>query len=243
MEIRGILAWLVILGLLAAVILTAAIKPQYSFSIEPAKDVLTVSGESVVTTAPDKAEIYVRIETEAETAKEAKDANAEISAKVKEALLNAGVEKTDIETSQFNLYPKQKYIEENETYITIGYVLQNVMKVTTKKVDKAGELVDVAVNAGANGIDSVYFGLTKEKRQEIEKEALAKATEIAKARAKALSEAAGVDLKKLVSVTGGSNYAPFPVFRTLATAKAPTEISPQQLEVQGNAQLVYEIGG
>lgn len=244
MEFKDIFGGILILGLVAAIIVMAAIKPQYSFSLEPAKDVLTVSGDGTVTTMPDEAEIYINIFTQGETAEEAKNLNSEISANVIDALDDEGISKDDIETYSFNLYPRQKYIEEEETYIITGYELRNVLKATTKEIDEAGKFIDAAVSAGANSIDRVVFDLTTERQEEIDREALAKATDVAKARATAMAEAAGVELQKLVSVDGSSSYQPFfarPEATRVMGAAEETAVLPQDLEVSATAKLVYEI--
>lgn len=248
MEIRGILSYIVILGLVAAVVLTAAIRPNYSLNMQPARNVLTVSGESTITTSPDKAEVYLNIEKKAETADGARILNSEASNAVIAALKAMGIKKEDIETTSFTIYPEQRYDEDTEEYITTGYVVRNVIKVTTYKAEEAGEIIDTAVKAGANSVENVNFGLTTEKKQKVDKEALAAAAELAKSRAEAMADAAGVSLKKLTNVEGSSGYTPYIYYGARmemamdsAAKAAPTAIMPQTLEVRATSTLVYEI--
>ncbi|HII16052.1 MAG TPA: SIMPL domain-containing protein [Nanoarchaeota archaeon] len=246
MEIKGLMAGIILLGLVAAVVVMAAVKPDNYFTMSPAKDVLTVSGESTVTTAPDKAELYVNVETKAEAADAARGENARVSSAVSAALRSAGLGKDEIETASYNIYPQQRYDEETQEYITTGYIARNVFKISTKKLDGLGNYIDTAVAAGANSVDSINFVLSAEKKQEVDREALAKAAGIAKTRAEAMADAAGVNLEKLVSVEGGSSYAPYMYYRDSGamSAKAesvPTEISPQSLEVRATSTLVYQI--
>lgn len=247
MEIRGILSYIMIIGLVAAVVLTAAIRPNYSLNMQPAKNVLTVSGESTITTSPDKAEIYLNVEKKSETADGARILNSEASNSVIAALKAAGIKKEDIETSSFTIYPEQRYDEDTERYITTGYVVRHVIKATTYDVEGAGQLVDTAVKAGANSVENVNFGLSIEKKQKVDKDALAKATELAKSRAESMADAAGVELKKLASVEGGSSYSPFMYYgarmemAAMDSKAASTSIMPQTLEVRATSTLVYEI--
>ena len=247
MEIKGIWAGLILIGLVAAVIVMAAVQPANYFSMQPAKDVLTVSGESTITTAPDKAELYVNVETKAETADATKTENARVSAEVMSALKSAGIDKTEIETASYNIYPQQRYDEETQEYVITGYIARNTLKISTKKLDNLGSYIDTAVAAGANSVDNINFVLSPEKKQEVDTEALAKAADVAKARAEAMADAAGVSLEKLVSVEGGSSYMPYIYRGDAMMAKAegassvPTEISPQSLEVRATASLVYQI--
>jgi len=238
----------IMIGLVAAIIVMAAIKPDYSFSIQPATDVLTVYGAGVVTAMPDKAELYINVFTEAATAEEAKDQNADISDDVSKALKGADVNKDDIETSSYKLYPKTKWMQDEEEYITIGYEVRHTMKITTEEIDDVGILIDVAVNAGANSVNQVIFDLTDETKNKFEKEALAKATAEAMSRAEAMANAAGVNLEKLVSMDGNTGYTPyFGAMTEMAmlggrdeTQKA-TSIMPESLEIRASVSLVYEI--
>ena len=163
MEIKGILSYIVIIGLVAAVVLTAAIRPDYTLNMQPAKNVLTVSGESTITTSPDKAEIYLNVEKKAETADGARVLNSEASNAVIAALKADGLKKEDIETSSFSIYPEQRYDEDTQEYITTGYVVRHVIKATTSKAEESGQLIDIAIKAGANSVENVNFGLTTEK--------------------------------------------------------------------------------
>ena len=138
MEIKGILSYIVIIGLVAAVVLTAAIRPDYTLNMQPAKNVLTVSGESTITTSPDKAEIYLNVEKKAETADGARVLNSEASNAVIAALKADGLKKEDIETSSFSIYPEQRYDEDTQEYITTGYVVRHVIKATTSKAEESG---------------------------------------------------------------------------------------------------------
>ena len=75
---------------------------------------------------------------------------------------------------------------------------------------------------------------------------LQKPTELAKARAESMADAAGVKLNKLASVEGGSSYMPYIYYgarmEMASSAKdAGTSIMPQALEVRATATLVYEI--
>ncbi|MDD4878194.1 MAG: SIMPL domain-containing protein [Candidatus Nanoarchaeia archaeon] len=248
MEIRGILSYIVIIGLVAAVVLTAAIRPNYSLNMQPARNVLTVSGESEITTSPDKAEIYLVVEKKSETADGARILNSEASNSVIASLKNAGIKKEDIETSSFSIYPEQRYDEDTEKYITTGYVVRHVIKATTYEVEGAGQLVDTAVKAGANSVENINFGLSIEKKQKVDKDALAKATELAKSRAESMADAAGVSLEKLISVEGGSSYVPYIYYGARmemamdsGAKTASTSIMPQTLEVRATSTLVYEI--
>ena len=116
------------------------------------------------------------------------------------ALKKEGVKDKDIETSQFSIYPRYEYEEVVEinlrksNQILSGYEVVNVLKVTTQDLEKAGKLIDAAVDAGANDIERVTFGLTKEKEKEVKQQAMNLASNDAKEKAVALATNLGVAL-------------------------------------------------
>jgi uncharacterized protein YggE len=211
------------------------------------RNTISVSGNGKVSTQPDKAELYIRVNTEGTTASAAKDANSNLAKKVIDALVGQGLKKSDIETNYYYLNKKQEWDENTKKYVDIGYEVNHVLKVTTKDLDNVGKLLDTAVNAGANGIDSVSFGLTEEKQKEVSREALRMASVNAENKAEAIVGSVGVSLGKLVTISE-SNYNYMPYVRNMMYDKtassapmAETNIMPETLEVTATVNLVYEI--
>lgn len=66
---------------------------------------ISVSGEATRTVSPDLLVMGIAVETENETASGAESANARMTAKVKNALLAAGVQESEIETASYYTYP------------------------------------------------------------------------------------------------------------------------------------------
>ena len=209
------------------------------------KNAITVSGTAKLEVEPDQVEIYVKIETFDEKAENAKNENAKVADRVIKALKRQGIKDDDIETTSFFLNPKYRYDRNKNENILQGYTLTNVLKVTTKDVDDAGKIIDTAVDNGANGIDRVSFGLSKEKQKEVSGEALIRAAEVAKDKAESLASSLGINLGEVVSIQESQfdfikfDYAP----RLLeaAVAETGTEIIPGKVEVSARVTLSYEI--
>ncbi len=249
MEQKSILLTMLVIGLVVtSVILAINMKTGeivVSGAGEQQRNTITVSGNGKVSTQPDKAELYVKIITEGTTATAAKDANSKISEQVIDAMKNSGVAKSDMETSYYYLNKKQEWDDDKKKYVDVGYEVNHVLKVTTKDLDKVGNLLDTAVNAGANGIDSVVFDLTDEKRKEVSSEALKISSRNAENKARSIADSVGVKLGKIIAITESEfNYMPYRVSNVLyekAEAAPATEILPQTLEVTATVSLVYEI--
>ena len=212
---------------------------------------VSVSGTSTLTVDPDKAEIYVKIATLEKTAQDSKNKNSQISGNVVKALKKEGVKDSDIETAQFNIYPKYDYEEvpqipvRNPKQVLAGYEVDNVLKVTTKDLEKIGRLIDVAVNNGASEVERVSFGLTKEREKDIKQQAMIMASNDAKDKAVALVTNLEVGLGKPISISETNfYYQPYTLYSgaaQLEKSAAETTINPQKLDVSATINLVYEI--
>jgi len=167
---------------------------------------LNVNGVGVAYLTPDIAYIYIGVHTEATTAEEAVSANNAKTVAVKQALDNAGVEKKDISTTNFSIYPSQQYLPDG----TMGgaiYMVDNTVYVTVRNLEQLGKLLDDVVSAGANSINSIQFDVA-DKTAAI-KEARAQAVEDAKVQAEELAAAAGVELGNLQNISYYDN-SPYP---------------------------------
>jgi uncharacterized protein len=210
------------------------------------RETVTVSESVELETAPNEVEIYLEIETEADTAKDAKNKNAKIEDAVRDALDDYGIDNGQLETTSYYLNEQQKWDRDKEEYISTGWRLSHILRVTTDDVKNAGEIIDEAVNAGATGINNVNFGLTNAKEREVKAEALAEAAQKAESKAQAIVDAVGVELGDFVSITESSYYNSYPRY-AYATAEmamdssAGTSISPQEVSVSGTVTLTYEI--
>ena len=210
------------------------------------QDVLTVTGFAQETVAPDKAEIYISVETLEKTANNSQDKNAQISANVLSSLKAMGVKETDIETESYTIFPKEQWDDKYTESKIVGYTVVNTIKVTTKDIANAGKYVDAAVNAGANRIDRVVFDLTKEKEKQISQDLLAKAGASAKEKADVIAKSLGVTAGKVVTVSE-YNYNVQPYYYANANTlnvkaeAADTTISPKNILASAYITVSYKI--
>ncbi|TXI86857.1 MAG: DUF541 domain-containing protein, partial [Cupriavidus sp.] len=117
---------------------------------------LSAYGETRV--APDMATINLGVQTDAPTAAEALKANGTRMNQVMAALKKAGIAERDIQTSNLNLNAQYAY-EQNQPPKLTGYQASNQVTVTVRDLSKLGAAVDATVNAGANTVNGISFGL------------------------------------------------------------------------------------
>jgi uncharacterized protein YggE len=163
---------------------------QVQLKIEPANRTLTVSAEERVTADPDLAILHIGFETQPSDAKTAYAAGAKTSNDIVAALKQAGIPETSIRS-------------ESQHLDSIGYKSHKfklVQQWTVKTPpERAAEILDVAVSAGA--IDSGQIDWTVKDEKALEDQALEKAVARAKADAAVLARGMGVQLGPLVYVT------------------------------------------
>ncbi len=211
---------------------------------------ISVGGMAELTVSPDQAEIFIRIETDEPTANRAQEENARLTNTVRDALKKEyNLDDDQIETSSYNLWPKQEWNSDTKRYTKTGFTVQHVLKVTTDDIDKVGDMLDTAVQNGANGIDHVSFTLSDKLTKDVREQALGRAADNAHQKAKALAETLGVRLGSVSSVTENNYYyQPYDYMPVAAVDMAEnsarsfkTDISPQDVDVRADLQVAYEI--
>ena len=241
----------IIIGVLlvAAVLITACAPQQITVNNQPERNMLSVSGEGRIDVNPNKAELVIATQTNASTAKEAQFKNRELSNAVIEALKGAGVKAEEIETLDYDLSPLYDWNSKTGERMDKGFQLVHRTKVTTQNLEIAGSLIDLAVQSGANRVDSITFGLTKTAEKQAKGEALAQAAQEATSKAQSIAANVGVTLGKVAKVSENANYQPYyQRFESYGAksmmadaAPQPTDVSPKKVTVSATISLDYEI--
>jgi uncharacterized protein len=222
---------------------TATPTPAPGEPAAPSSEVVrtvSVSATGSAAAAPDQATISLGVRTQGETAEESLDENNEQMAALIATLREAGVASRDIQTSDFSIYP-QYADSTNGTLRITGYEVSNRVIVTVRNLANFGEVLDAAVEAGGNQVDSIQFGfndpaaLLDQAREQAMAEAARKATQLA--------TLADVQVGTVVSISE-SGDVPQPIFargvmEQAADAAVPVEIGESAVSV--TVQVTYEL--
>ena len=203
---------------------------------------LTVSAEGRSLRAPDLAELSGGVVTIASTAAQAMRDNAQKMAAVVAAVRKAGIAERDIQTAGLSLQPQYRY-ENNQAPILTGYQATNTVSLRLRQLPDAGRLLDTLVSVGANQISGPVFRV--ENSDAALDEARIAAVAAAKARADLYAKAAGVRLKRIMTLSESGGYEPP---RPLAgmqmramKAEADTPVMPGEIALTVTVNLVYEL--
>ena len=202
-----------------------------------------VSGSGTAYLVPDIAYIYVGVHTEKLTASEAVTENNSQTQKMIQALTDFGIDAKDIRTTNFSIWPQDKYdpLSGTPTGEKV-YSVDNTVYVTVRDLAKLGDLLDTVVAAGANTVNSIQFDVAD--KDEALKQARADAVKNAAKQAQELADAAGVKLGDIQSI-GFYDSSPYPVFDGkgggAATEAAAVPIQPGQLTFTVTVNVTYEL--
>jgi uncharacterized protein YggE len=161
-----------------------------------------------------------------------------------QAVMNAwragGIAEKAIQTVGLDLFPEYARPEATDVESLIGY--KAVMRVQVRTTpDRAGSLVDAALQAGANRLEGVAF--SREDNDKARQEAIAKAMDKAMAEAKAALGTLDLKVKEVtkIDISGGSTPPIMPYAGGFAMERAQavsTPVAPGELEIRAAVTLV-----
>lgn len=158
-----------------------------------------VSGTGRVFVTPDTAIASIGVEITAPTLSAATKESSDKMTAVLNAIKAQGVDAKDIQTSSYNVYPLTNNPKEGESPVVTAYRVSNIVTVKVRKVADVGKVLDAALEAGANSINSVYFTVNDPTKAQDEARTLA--VKDAMAKAQTLATAAGVKVGKLFAIS------------------------------------------
>ena len=240
MKMNRILPAVAVLALLLTIFAISASAQSVANTL--AMRTIEVDGNGETRTSPDTADLDLAIDTQAKTAEEAANRNAALATKVIDALKSKLGDKGKITTGGYSLNPEYDQRPTQKPTI-IGYNAQNTVTVNTGALDLIGALIDSAIAAGANRVNSLSFSVKDDTKARTE--AIGIATRDARAQANALAAALGVKLGKVVKATTVSEVRPIPMQRVgmamAMSAKVATPVEPGEVTVPATVSLTFEI--
>jgi len=208
--------------------------------------VLSTSGQGEAKVAPDRASVLVNVQARGVTAAVAASENAQKTQTVLDALGKLGLSRDQLSTEGYTVYPEVRYDKDGASPHVVAYVVTNTIRAETKRPEQAGTIVDAAIGAGANMINSLSFYASS--IDEARRQAIGAAVASARADAEAMARAAGGSLGALLELsTGGPTIPPRPMYdlamrgKAMAGAEAtPVNPGQQTVTVFVNARWRFE---
>ncbi len=217
---------------------------------EEQNGVLQVNGQAKIFAEPDRARLVLGVVTIDESAQKAVRENAEHAEKIVAALKELGVDEDRISTGAYRVHGQQHPVEgprgrEDDGKIT--YRVSNELNIELHELEKIGQVIDTAIEAGANQVQQVHFEISDPEAFKLQ--ALQQAIEKAGKKAAVMAESANVRLAGIKTITEDrAYYSPFitSLTRDMAMAEAgfgDTPIMPGEVSVEARVIIEYHLQG
>ncbi len=208
---------------------------------EVSPPVISIVGVGNVSARPDMAVVSTGVVSEAKTARAALSANTTAMTSIVEWLKQNGIGERDIQTSGFAIQPRYSYPAQQDNGERplpriVGYSVSNQVTIRVRDIAKLGDILDQVVTEGSNRINDVSFTFSEPEKLLDTARANAMADAIRKA--KIYTDAAGIGVGRVTSISEAGGTRPQPEFRmasaatNMPPAPVPMEAGEQTLSVQ-----------
>ncbi len=201
----------------------------------------TITGEGRIEAEPDLARFEATVTETGDSMTLVRDRLAQRAESLRETLLDAGIPEDRMTTGTFQIrerverdHPEQD--EDQQRY----FEGEHSISVEVLDLDRVGELVDTAIDGGADEIDRIQFGLTEDTREALREEALGAAIKDAAAEAEAIAnelDATVIDERTIDASTG--SVSPIPLPRETLEGDGNTEVYPDEITVPATVEITY----
>ncbi|MBU0661036.1 SIMPL domain-containing protein [Patescibacteria group bacterium] len=202
---------------------------------------ISVEAEGKVSVRPDIAMTTMGMTVEAETLVDAQKKNTDVINTLLTRLKALGIEDADIQTDQYNVYPRYDYTDEGREMR--GYEVSQQVKVKIRDIEKSNKVLALAGEVGATNVSGLTFTIddTEEYLAQAREEALAKIQE----KASTLDRLLGIRRVSIMSydeyeVSQGNRTAIYKDSAMSLGGEAP-EIEAGENEIKLHVRITFEI--
>jgi len=198
-----------------------------------------VSGQGEVRAEPDRATVTLGVESRKPKLEDARAAVAKTVDAVLKLTRDLKIDPKQVRSTRINVQPEYNWGANNANERTlIGYYVARQVEVELHDLEKLGQLLEKSTDLGVNQMGDPR--LDSSKRQDLSREALAKAVADARQNAEVIAKAAGAKLGNARTINANTEFsqAPVPMVRAMAMeAKAAGGAPYQSGEMTFNATV------
>jgi uncharacterized protein len=243
----GAFALATLLGVIAIGAAAAPFTAQVSAQDDSGQNVITVTGVGNAYGEPDVAYITVGADFTSENAGEAFAQTSDTMNSVRDALIALGIPEQDLQTTNVSIYPQDSYDPNNGSITGRIYRVSSALNVTVRDVTQVEEVINTSIEAGANNLYNLSFGIADPAT--LEQDARTQAVANARSRADQLAGLLGVTVGApvVISETLNDGSYPIPLVNTAADRAfggggAGVPIDTGRMMVSVTVQITYRIG-
>jgi uncharacterized protein YggE len=205
-----------------------------------------VSGFGEAVGEPDMASVELGVESEAEDVGTAIDLSNEIVEQVTQALIDAGIASSDIQSTHFNVWREEGFDRlTGQPTDEVTFHVDSTVRIKVRDIDQISRMIQTGLDAGATNVFGLTFGI--DDSAELEAEARLQALDDAKDRAQQLADALGMTLGKPIIVSelvAGSALGALSeaaLFRGMGGGGGGPPLSPGELTVGVQVDVMYTV--
>jgi uncharacterized protein YggE len=204
---------------------------------------ITVTGFGKARANPDRATVNVGVIVAEEDITHAVDESNEIIARITDAVRGFGVEKADIQTTNFSIWAEEQWnretgLREEERL----YRVESSLQINVNDTEKIGRILESSIASGANNVYGLNFGI--QDPSNLAAEARVRALDDARQRAKHIAQELGVTLGEVQRAVDISGASVMPFFEStgydMGGGGAPP-ISEGSMTVAVSMEVTFEI--
>lgn len=198
---------------------------------------LKVEGTGKIKVQPNLANVVLGVIIENKELKLAQEENAAIMTSVINVIRGMGIPIEDIQTQSYNVTTQYDYIEGKQIFR--GYRVEHMLQVIIRDMRMVGEVIDAAVQSGANQVSSIKF--TIDNPSVYYQQALNKAVDDALAKAGTFGNKLNISVSpvpvQIVELGYGDGGLVTPM--TYQTSAVTTPVQAGQIEITARIEAVF----
>lgn len=202
-------------------------------------NIIKVKGEGEIAVQPDTASVNLGVVTESKELIGAQQQNSIVGNKVIDSLIALGIDRNQIQTFDYRIEPNYDYDQGKQIFR--GYKVTHILEVKIDDLSIIGNVVDTAVQNGANYVANVQF--TTRYKDSYYQQALVMALNNASSKATTIANTLRVTLNPTpILVTEGTDVIQPFESQQVAFAKgvSSTQILPGQLLIKASVSADFK---
>jgi uncharacterized protein len=189
---------------------------------------VNVNGQGEVRAEPDRATVTLGVESRKPKLEDARAAVAKTVDAVLKLTRELKIDQKLVRSTRINVQPEYNWNGQPNERTLIGYYVARQVEVELHDLEKLGQLLERATDLGVNQMGDPR--LDSSKRQELVREALAKAVVDARQNAEVIAKAAGATLGRARTISANAEFTPppMPMVRAAMAMEAKQAGAPYQ---------------
>ncbi|MDG0979953.1 MAG: SIMPL domain-containing protein [Halieaceae bacterium] len=212
-----------------------------SFNASSATDTayIAVSGKATMTISPNRAELTLSADHNADRADQAQKQVQRVIEKSLAFLSTQGINKADIRSTTLSIQPQYVWDRDQQQQRLAGYRASQSIVVTLQNINLLQSTIDGGLTAGVTRLSPPR--LFHSKQNALERQVLAMAVKDSRANAEAAAEALQVKVGQPLAIEAQSNNAvPHPEFRAAAMMSSDGG-APADTQLTGQIEITMQV--